>query len=1039
MIGHSLGGLVIKQALVDAAVAVSSPAHKDLYESFIGALFFGVPNRGLNDKFLHEIVRGQPNQYLIQSLDPESSELRRLHEGFTTIFDKTKYKFYSYYETRVTALSEINPTTGRLEETNKTAILVLQHSATECVPNQARHDHIPVDADHRGINKFATRSNHNFLQVRSHILALVSVAQEKVDRQALQKAPDFSSHDGHPVRFAVPYMENEKYTRRVKLDDMLSKLSEAEHAVVLVGPGGTGKTQAALKLAFQSRHARDVYWIDGSTIESFTSGVILVGKYLGLAKAGMKESDLCEEVKKWLESDESGKWLAVIDNLTHTDQSALDVFSAEKGTLVVTTRQEDFSRMLRARQLDYANMTAEEARMAFHNLSSIDIDDRTVDGSDIVKLLSLLDHFPLAVSLAASFIRETKTPVAEYLEMLQRSLPDYIKLSQDQTLRFELKDPPTATVIAAWDISFRRIKRDKPSAASLLQLMSMLDAHDIPVDLLHFKPTTEIGCEKGSKFDGAIAVLQSFSLVSTYKEHKYHIHDVVAAWTRKQMGDKSEHFAQLALSLIEEAISDQNSPKLVDYLPHGDAVLLHTTKFTKLVQRRMVFQSKLAGILCQAGRHSKAIELIKDCIEYYEATKKDGLENAECSYQLALIEETQKNYGEAITWHLKAKDGFVQNLGQSHLRTLGALTHLASVSELRGDYLNALQNYEQALAWAKTAPKPSDSFLIDTIHSIALVYDGQGRYPQALEFFDRALSGSIQTVGAAHPNTLAIQNNRAISLRKQGLYSDALSAFKEVAAGYAQLLGSAHPAALNVAGNIALIDDIQGRHTLALQAYTHILSQKEAHPALGEDSLSALATRANLALLQSKLARHDDAVTSARRVLEGYTATLGPDHPSTLDAVANLALILDAAGDVQAAKSHYAHACWRQAMQLGLSHPATLATLSNFAAFSARLGVWAEAVELQDQVLSGYREAFGDAHVFTLRAERELARFLGGCGRWEEALGVLERLAAGYKAERKGEGKGKSEEYEAVKREIKDVKAKMEEAVAAGGSAAWRG
>jgi len=87
---------------------VGSPAHKDLYESFIGALFFGVPNRGLNDKFLHEIVRGQPNQYLIQSLDPESSELRRLHEGFTTIFDKTKYQFYSYYETCVTALSEVS-------------------------------------------------------------------------------------------------------------------------------------------------------------------------------------------------------------------------------------------------------------------------------------------------------------------------------------------------------------------------------------------------------------------------------------------------------------------------------------------------------------------------------------------------------------------------------------------------------------------------------------------------------------------------------------------------------------------------------------------------------------------------------------------------------------------------------------------------------------------------------------------------------------------------------------------------------------------
>ena len=74
--------------------------------------------------------------------------------------------------------------------------------------------------------------------------------------------------------------------------------------------------------------------------------------------------------------------------------------------------------MLRARQPNYANITAKEARIAFHNLSSINIDDRTVDGSDIVKLLSLLDHFPLIVSLAASFIRKTKTPIAEYLEIL---------------------------------------------------------------------------------------------------------------------------------------------------------------------------------------------------------------------------------------------------------------------------------------------------------------------------------------------------------------------------------------------------------------------------------------------------------------------------------------------------------------------------------------------------------------------------------------------------------------------------------------------
>ena len=100
---------ILSQALVETATnAAVSPEHRNLHESFIGALFFGVPNRGLNDKFLQEIVKGQPNQNLIHSLDPNSSELRMLHDGFTRLFDRKKYQFYSYYEIRPTELSRVN-------------------------------------------------------------------------------------------------------------------------------------------------------------------------------------------------------------------------------------------------------------------------------------------------------------------------------------------------------------------------------------------------------------------------------------------------------------------------------------------------------------------------------------------------------------------------------------------------------------------------------------------------------------------------------------------------------------------------------------------------------------------------------------------------------------------------------------------------------------------------------------------------------------------------------------------------------------------
>lgn len=996
LIGHSLGGLVLKQALVEAAsnAAVSS-AHKNIHDSFIGALFFGVPNRGLNDKFLHEIVKGQPNQNLIRSLDPESSELRMLHQGFTTVFDRKKYQFYSYYETRQTQLSRINQVTGRPEVTDEFAILVLESSATEAVPGQAWHNRIPVDGDHRSMTKFSKKTDQYFRQVSSDILSLVDVAQAMLEKQSLKTPTNFRSQDGHPTHFVVPYLKNEKYTPRSKLENILSKTSKLEKIVVLLGLGGTGKTQVALNLAFQSQHTRSVFWIDGYTVESSMSSLVSIGKQLGLAKAEMKEKDLCQALKKWLESDESGNWLIIVNNLTHTDSYTLDILSTEKGTLVVTTRQEDMARTLRANQLDCANMTADEARSTFHKLSGLDIDDKTLDEGDIISLIKALDYSPLAIALAASFIHETKTSIAEYIEIYQQSLPDHVKISQSQVLRFELKDLPTPPVMTAWDISFRRVKRDKPSAADLLQLMSMLDSHNVPVDLLYSKVTAEMGLEKGSKFEAAVEVLLSFSLLMMYKEHRYQVHDLIAAWTRKQMGDREGHFTKLSLSLIEEAFSDPNSPKLVDYLPHANAVLLHSGKVPKLAQQRIGFQCKLADILHQSGRHSEARDLIRDCIEYYEATKKDGMENAECAYQLALIEEANKDYDQAIMWCGKARDGFAQNLGQSHPRTLSTLTRIAMVSEIRGDYMNAIQNYEQALVWSKVTT--ADPFTIDIIHNMALVFDKQGRYDIAVEAYNQALHDSIQAVGEQHPYTLDIQNNIAISLRKQGRYDEALETFKRVSDAYAQILGKSDPSTLNVQGNIAVIDDIQGRHTIALQTYKWVLDLKE--KSLGKTSPSTLSTLSNMALLLSKLGRHDEAVTAAQSALDGYQAALGDDNPATLDAVANCALVYDAAGDVPRAKEHYEHACWRKAMLLGLEHPSTLGTLAAFAALLVRLGSYEEALGLQTNVLRGYAVAFGPQHPFAVKAEYELAKMLEGLQRWEEARACLARVIEAFKGQ----------------------------------------
>jgi tetratricopeptide (TPR) repeat protein len=760
------------------------------------------------------------------------------------------------------------------------------------------------------------------------------------------------------------------------------------------------KTQLALNLAFESRHTRSVFWIDGHTVESSLSSLVSIGKDLKLATEGMKEQDLCQELKKWLGSDVPGKWLAIIDDLTHTDDSILDILSSHQGTLLVTTRQEDIPNMMRANKLECAHMTPEEGKITFHAISLLDVNDPNLDKRCIAGILQELDHLPLAIALAASFIRETKTSEDDYFEILQKEIPKQAKWLQNQIVGFESSALPTPAVMSSWYISFCRIKKERPAAADLFQLVSMLDTHNIPRDLLHSKVSAEIGLEEKSKVDFALGILASYSLLTIRNHSVSQVHDLLAVCTRMQLGEKEEQFAKLALSLMQEAFSNQNSPRLVDYLPHTKAVFLHSQKVSQLNQQRMALKGKLAEILSQSGRQSEATDLVRDCLEYYGSTKKGGMEYAECAYQMASIEVVNKDYEQVKYWSKEALDGFQKNLGQSHVRTLDVLGRIAMALDMLDDYANAIHHYEQALEWSGATA--ADAFTIDTIHNMALIFDKQGRYDIAIEAYTQALDDSRQVLGEQHPSTLDIQHNMAISIRKQGRYDEALKTFKEVADAYTRLLGKNDPATIDVQGNIAMIDDIQGRHTQALQTYKWVLEEKE--KSLGKQALSTLSTVSNMALLLSKTGCHAEAVEAAQRALDGYQVALGNNNPVTLDAVANAAIICTAAGDVQQARAYFERATQGKAKEVGPKHPSTLGTLAAYVTLLVRMGSFDVALSIQTAVRDGYAEVFGKQHQFTVEAEVGIGKVLGGLKRWDEAkvclAGVVE-LSKGQEGQKK--------------------------------------
>ncbi|KAF4433171.1 hypothetical protein F53441_13772 [Fusarium austroafricanum] len=98
-VGHSLGGLVIKEAIVRLK---EEPLVSDMsiLDAISGFAFFGVPHQGLAVRCLVPLVKDYPNRGLIESLNTNSALLDRLEKEFRTTLGAKGSPVISFYETQ---------------------------------------------------------------------------------------------------------------------------------------------------------------------------------------------------------------------------------------------------------------------------------------------------------------------------------------------------------------------------------------------------------------------------------------------------------------------------------------------------------------------------------------------------------------------------------------------------------------------------------------------------------------------------------------------------------------------------------------------------------------------------------------------------------------------------------------------------------------------------------------------------------------------------------------------------------------------------
>ncbi|KAH7375683.1 hypothetical protein B0T11DRAFT_345696 [Plectosphaerella cucumerina] len=103
---HSLGGIVVKEALRQSKGWILKPHLHNIFERTIGCVFFGTPHRGSDPRnafhhIISSLVQGlgwKPNKQIVDTLMPNSERLASLREEFPVMCHERKWQVHSFQE-----------------------------------------------------------------------------------------------------------------------------------------------------------------------------------------------------------------------------------------------------------------------------------------------------------------------------------------------------------------------------------------------------------------------------------------------------------------------------------------------------------------------------------------------------------------------------------------------------------------------------------------------------------------------------------------------------------------------------------------------------------------------------------------------------------------------------------------------------------------------------------------------------------------------------------------------------------------------------
>ncbi|KAI0100718.1 hypothetical protein F4776DRAFT_658252 [Hypoxylon sp. NC0597] len=275
-LAHSLGGVIVKQALV----MLAGSGQKETYIASIikGIIFFGVPSQGMNISDIFKMLGDQPNlEALVKDISAKSDYLLSLEKQFAGISYLRNIKVYWGYETKTTR--SVVAIGNRYSREGDNTVLVTKESATSGFCHTNPHNTMQIDENHSDMVKF-TEGDYRIRVVASklrdmcgikEIIARGPYEQESMffqyqdtgisgSRNSLMDGPISAAPSGSKIQDPL-FWDIDAILGTLKIDGLDDRLNQIESRSAHTFDWIYDKSSISLSQWLQ--RGRGIFWISG--------------------------------------------------------------------------------------------------------------------------------------------------------------------------------------------------------------------------------------------------------------------------------------------------------------------------------------------------------------------------------------------------------------------------------------------------------------------------------------------------------------------------------------------------------------------------------------------------------------------------------------------------------------------------------------------------------------------------------------------------------------------------------------------------------